>query len=54
MALMKRAINESFSRPFDEVLAQEALDQTAVFSTRDLQEAVRAFFEKREPRFTGE
>ena len=54
MALMKRAINESFSRSFDEALEQESLDQTAVFSTRDLQEAVRAFFEKREPRFTGE
>src|SRR5947209_2754184 len=54
MALMKRAINESFSRSFDEALEQESLDQTAVFSTRDLQEAVRAFFEKREPRFTGD
>ena len=54
MALMKRAINESFSRSFDEALQQESLDQTAAFSTRDVQEAVRAFFEKREPRFTGE
>src|SRR5258708_31382794 len=33
MALMKRAINDSFSRPFDEVLKQEALHHTAVFST---------------------
>jgi len=54
MALMKRAINESFSRSFDEALQQESLDQTAAFSSRDVQEAVRAFFEKREPRFTGE
>lgn len=54
MALMKRAINDSFSRPFDEVLEQESLHQSVVFSTRDLQEAVSAFFEKRNPSFTGE
>jgi len=54
MALMKRAINDSFSRPFDEVLEQESLHQSVVFSTRDLQEAIRAFFEKRNPSFTGE
>jgi len=51
---MKRALNESFSRSFDDVLEQESLHQSIVFSTRDLQEAIRAFFEKREPRFTGE
>jgi enoyl-CoA hydratase/carnithine racemase len=54
MALMKRAINDSFSRPFDEVLEQESLHQSVVFSTRDLQEAISAFFEKRNPSFTGE
>ena len=54
MALMKRAINDSFSRSFDEVLEQESLHQSVVFSTRDLQEAVSAFFEKRNPSFTGE
>jgi 2-(1,2-epoxy-1,2-dihydrophenyl)acetyl-CoA isomerase len=54
MALMKRAINDSFSRPFDEVLEQESLHQSIVFSTKDLQEAISAFFEKRAPNFTGE
>jgi len=54
MALMKRAINDSFSRSFDEVLEQESLHQSVVFSTRDLQEAISAFFEKRNPSFTGE
>ncbi|MFN2568721.1 MAG: enoyl-CoA hydratase/isomerase family protein, partial [Candidatus Dormibacteria bacterium] len=47
MALMKRAINDSFSRPYDEVLEQESLHQSMVFSTRDLQEAISAFVEKR-------
>jgi enoyl-CoA hydratase/carnithine racemase len=54
MALMKRAINDSFSRPFDEVLEQESLHQSMIFSTKDLQEAISAFFEKRSPHFTGE
>jgi 2-(1,2-epoxy-1,2-dihydrophenyl)acetyl-CoA isomerase len=54
MALMKRAINDSFSRPFDEVLEQESLHQTMIFSTKDLQEAISAFVEKRSPHFTGE
>jgi enoyl-CoA hydratase/carnithine racemase len=54
MALMKRAINDSFSRPFDEVLEQESLHQSMIFSTKDLQEAISAFFEKRTPHFTGE
>ena len=54
MALMKRAINDSLSRPFDEVLEQESLHQSMIFSTKDLQEAISAFFEKRSPHFTGE
>jgi 2-(1,2-epoxy-1,2-dihydrophenyl)acetyl-CoA isomerase len=54
MGLMKRAINESFSKSFDEVLKQESLHQSMAFSSKDLQEAIRAFFEKREPHFTGE
>ena len=54
MALMKRAINDAFSRPFEEVMEQESLDQSTAFATNDVQEAVRAFFEKREPHFTGE
>lgn len=54
LALIKRAINESYARTFDEALDRESLDQSIVSSTKDLQEAVLAFFEKREPRFTGE
>lgn len=54
IALMKRALNESFSKTFDEVLDQESYNQSILFSTKDLQEAIAAFFEKREPRFTGE
>lgn len=54
MALTKKALNESFAKTFDEALDQESLGQSILFSTNDLQEAIMAFFEKREPRFTGE
>lgn len=54
LSLMKKAINDSFSQTFDEVLDQESFNQSILFSTKDLQEAISAFFEKREPHFTGE
>lgn len=54
IAMMKRALNDSFHRSFDEVLDTESYHQSILFSTKDLQEAITAFFEKREPRFTGE
>ena len=54
ISLMKRAINESLGKGFDEVLEQESFNQSILFATKDFQEAITAFFEKREPRFTGE
>lgn len=54
LARMKQALNASFSRTFDEALDQESIDQTEVFTSADVAEAIQAFFEKREPRFTGE
>lgn len=54
LSLLKRALNESFAQSFDEVLQQESLNQSIVFSTKDVQEAIMAFFEKRQPNFIGE
>lgn len=54
LSMMKRALNDSFSQTFDEVLSQESFHQTVAFSTKDVQEAVMAFLEKRTPSFLGE
>ncbi len=54
MSMIKVALNDSFSKHFDEVLEQESTHQSELFSTKDLAEAITAFFEKRTPKFTGE
>ena len=54
MGLLKKALNESFAQSFDEVLEQESLNQSIVFSTSDVGEAIAAFLEKRLPNFKGE
>lgn len=54
MSLIKKAFNESLSRTYDDVMAQEGYDQSVVFGTSDVQEAVMAFLAKRQPKFTGE
>ena len=53
VGLTKRLINSSHNMSFKEFLEQEALSQALAFQTEDLQEGVKAFFEKRPPIFTG-
>lgn len=53
IGLTKRLINLSHNASFKEYLEQEALSQAVAFQTEDLQEGVKAFFEKRPPVFTG-
>jgi enoyl-CoA hydratase len=53
MKLGKDAIYRSLDMPFDEALDYLRSQLTVAFSTDDVQEGVKAFFEKREPQWTG-
>lgn len=53
LAQTKRLLNNSFNVTLEEALDDEAAAQTINFSTSDTAEAMRAFIEKREPKFTG-
>ena len=50
----KRAIDMAGDMTLDEGLARELDASERVFSSRDMLEGAQAFFEKRDPRFTGE
>jgi 2-(1,2-epoxy-1,2-dihydrophenyl)acetyl-CoA isomerase len=52
-ALAKRALNRALSSDIDGILDYEAYLQGIAGRTRDHAEGVRAFFEKREPKFSG-
>jgi enoyl-CoA hydratase len=49
----KRAIDFATEVPLDEGLARELDSSERVFSSEDMLEGAQAFFEKRDPRFTG-
>jgi len=53
LAMTKRMLNQSFAMGLEEALDAEGLSQTVNFGTSDTPEAVRAFFDKREPEFRG-
>ena len=53
MRLGKDAMFRSMDMPFAEALEYLHHNLTLAFSTDDIQEGVKAFFEKREPRWTG-
>lgn len=50
---VKEALLRSYDLPLDEGLRLEGLLRRIVGETQDAQEGVRAFMEKREPRFSG-
>ena len=53
LAMTKRLLNNSMNVTLEEALDDEGLSQTVNFSTADTAEAMRAFVEKRDPKFTG-
>jgi len=53
LSLTKRLLTNSFSVTMDEALEAEGMAQSVNTATEDTPEAIRAFLEKREPRFKG-
>ena len=53
LSMTKRLLSNSFSATMEEALEAEGLAQTVNGGTEDTAEAIRAFLEKREPRFKG-
>jgi len=53
LAASKRLLNQAFSVSMAEALDAENTAQALMSTTNDTREAILAFFERREPRFTG-
>lgn len=53
LGLIKRQMDASSAIPMDKAVEDEARSQHITFTTSDMHEGIRAFMERREPRFTG-
>ena len=53
LALTKRLLTNSFNVTMDEALEAEGMAQSVNTATEDTAEAIRAFLEKRDPKFKG-
>ena len=53
LAMTKRLLTNAFATSMDEALEAEGMAQSVNAGTKDTAEAIRAFLEKREPKFTG-
>ena len=53
LSMTKRLLTNSFAMSMDEALEAEGMAQSVNSGTEDAPEAIRAFLEKREPRFQG-
>tara|TARA_B100000953_G_C17981730_1_gene409320 strand:+ start:294 stop:1076 length:783 start_codon:yes stop_codon:yes gene_type:complete len=53
LAMSKAMLNKSFANSLQDALDQEGTSQTVNFTTKDVSEAMKAFQEKRSPRFKG-
>jgi enoyl-CoA hydratase/carnithine racemase len=53
VTLIKENLNRAGERSLEDTLEAEAFGQTLAFTSEDTREAIAAWVEKREPRFTG-
>jgi 2-(1,2-epoxy-1,2-dihydrophenyl)acetyl-CoA isomerase len=53
VAMLKENLNRSYERSLAENLDAESIAQTMAYASEDTREAIAAWVEKREPRFTG-
>lgn len=53
VAMIKQNLNRGGERSIEENLLAESFSQTLAFTSEDTREAITAWIEKREPRFTG-
>jgi 2-(1,2-epoxy-1,2-dihydrophenyl)acetyl-CoA isomerase len=53
VTLIKENLNRATERSLEDTLDAEAFGQTLAFTSEDTREAITAWIEKREPRFTG-
>lgn len=51
--LIKRMLDASSNRSFEQAVEDEARAQHIAFTTTDMREGIQAFLERRDPRFTG-
>jgi enoyl-CoA hydratase len=54
LAMIKEAARASVRAPLDDGIRHEQSLASVIFSSKDMQEGLRAFLEKRQPRFSGE
>lgn len=54
LALIKEATRAAVRAPLDDGIRHEQSLASVIFASKDMQEGVKSFLEKRQPRFTGE
>ena len=54
VAMIKEATRAAFRAPLDDGIRHEQSLASVIFASKDMQEGLKAFLEKRQPKFTGE